>query len=148
MAAIFGVVAPESWMERQRKMMHEILPTCQEKPRQRIDEYDPPATWRRLWTLAAVLVFFLPFDACRSQTGPLDPGQFLSGACVSCHASDKPATSAIPGLAGRSADSITDAMTAYAAGKRPGLIMPQIARGYTHEQIQMIADYFSSQESR
>ncbi len=77
---------------------------------------------------------------------PLDPAQFLSGACVSCHASDKSVKSAIPGLIGRSADDIVDAMVDYATGKRTGLLMPQIAKGYTREQIEMIADYFSSLE--
>jgi cytochrome c553 len=71
----------------------------------------------------------------------------LAATCFSCHGPGGVSKAAIPGLAGRSADSIVTAMLEYKAGKRPGTIMPQIAKGYTDEQIQHIAAYFAAQKN-
>ncbi len=71
----------------------------------------------------------------------------LAATCFNCHGPGGVSKAAIPGLAGRSADSIVTTMLEYKAGKRPGTIMPQIAKGYTDEQIQQIAAYFAAQKN-
>lgn len=90
------------------------------------------------------LLFFFQINTGLSQSAPMDSAQFLSGACISCHSLDKAATSAIPSLVGQSSESILSDMLDYASGKRAGLLMPQIAKGYSREQMEAIANYFSS----
>lgn len=90
------------------------------------------------------LLFFLQVNTGLSQSAAMDSAQFLSGACISCHTLDKAATSVIPSLVGQSSESILSDMLDYASGKRAGLLMPQIAKGYSREQIEAIANYFSS----
>ena len=76
----------------------------------------------------------------------VSPGQSLAATCFNCHGPHGVSTAAIPTLAGRSAASIVETMAEYKSGKRTGTIMPQIAKGYTPEQIKLIADYFAQQK--
>jgi len=48
-------------------------------------------------------------------------------------------------LKGRRAASIAGAMRAYKAGTRDGTVMPQIARGYTDDDINALAAWFAAQ---
>jgi cytochrome c553 len=48
-------------------------------------------------------------------------------------------------LEGRTAASIVDAMRAFKAGSREGTVMPQIARGYTDDDIDALAAWFAAQ---
>ncbi|MFZ5490119.1 MAG: cytochrome c [Thiomonas sp.] len=74
------------------------------------------------------------------------PGQSLAATCFNCHGPHGVSTAAIPSLAGRTAASIMETMAEYKSGKRTGTLMPQIAKGYTDAQIQLIATYFAQQK--
>lgn len=93
------------------------------------------------------LTFFFQINTGWSQSTSIDSAQFLAGACISCHTLDKTKTSAIPSLVGMPSASILSDMLDYANDKRDGRLMPQIAKGYTREQMEMIAHYFSSLEA-
>ena len=70
----------------------------------------------------------------------------LAYTCVGCHGangvSNGPAT---PSIAGISEDYFTENMAGYASGEVPSTIMGRIAKGYTEEEIALLAGYFSSQ---
>ncbi|MHC8945999.1 c-type cytochrome [Advenella incenata] len=100
--------------------------------------------WQKL---GISLIFFFQTNTGWSQSTPIDSAQFLAGACISCHSLDKTKTSAIPNLVGMPSASILSDLLDYANDKRDGLLMPQIAKGYTREQMKMIANYFSSLEA-
>jgi cytochrome subunit of sulfide dehydrogenase len=72
----------------------------------------------------------------------------LAAACASCHGSDGAGVQGMPYLAGRSRSYIVERMHEYRTGKRPSTVMHQIARGYTDEQIEAMAAYFSAQKAR
>jgi len=74
------------------------------------------------------------------------PSQSLAATCYNCHGPHGVSAAAIPPLAGRTSASIVETMAEYKTGKRTGTIMPQIAKGYTDAQIQLIATYFSQQK--
>ncbi len=102
----------------------------------------------RQWQkLGISLTFFFQTNTGWSQSTPIDSAQFLAGACISCHSLDKTKTSVIPSLVGMPSASILSDMLDYANDKPDGLLMPQIAKGYTREQMEMIAHYFSSLEA-
>ena len=73
------------------------------------------------------------------------PGQaaLLASACSGCHGSDR--DGAIAGLAGRSAGEIADAFRRYQADSDGPSAMHRMARGYTDEQIALIADFLAEQ---
>ena len=51
----------------------------------------------------------------------------------------------MPSLAGQQKTYIVDQMKAFRDGKRPATIMHQLAKGYTDQQIELVADFFSRQ---
>ncbi len=70
----------------------------------------------------------------------------LAASCAACHGTDgRPAPdSAIPGLAGLSADYLASQMRAFRDGTRAATVMHQIAKGYSLEQIDALAAYFAN----
>jgi sulfide dehydrogenase cytochrome subunit len=70
----------------------------------------------------------------------------VASTCVGCHgtggSSMGPAT---PTIAGISAETFMEAMQAYQADERPSTIMGRIAKGYTEEELKVMADYFAQQ---
>ncbi len=71
-------------------------------------------------------------------------GAMLSNSCAGCHGTDGASPGSIPGIKGRSADYITQALTEFRDGTRPSTVMGRHAKGYTDEEIRLIAEYFAS----
>jgi len=68
----------------------------------------------------------------------------LAATCASCHGTDgRSATQEPVSLAGLPKEQVARAMRAFRDGSRPSTIMQQLARGYSDEQIDLVADYFS-----
>ena len=68
----------------------------------------------------------------------------LAATCANCHGTDGRSVGVVPGLAGVDRAFLAQQMQDFKAGKRPATIMHQIARGYTDEQLEQLAGYFSS----
>jgi cytochrome c553 len=71
----------------------------------------------------------------------------LAANCAACHGTGgRPAAgSTVAGLAGRTQESLVDAMRAFKEGKREATLMHQIAKGYSDAEIAAIAAYFARQ---
>ena len=70
----------------------------------------------------------------------------LASACAICHGTDGHAvTKEMISLAGRSRDDLAAQLRAFRDGQRPATVMHQIAKGYSDEQINTLAAYFSAQ---
>ena len=82
-----------------------------------------------------------------SQAAPPDQTSMLTNACAACHgtngSSQGPAT---PSIAGISLDYFIDSMTAFKEDERPATVMNRIAKGYTEEQVILMAGFFSRQK--
>ena len=52
----------------------------------------------------------------------------------------------MPSLAGQPRGTSVEQMRAFRDGKRPATIMHQMAKGYTDQQIELIAELFSRQK--
>lgn len=72
--------------------------------------------------------------------------EMLANTCVGCHGangiSNGPAT---PSIAGISEEYFVENMQGYASGEVPSTIMGRIAKGYSEEEIMLLAGYFSKQ---
>ncbi len=70
----------------------------------------------------------------------------LVDTCITCHG---PAGSsqgpAIPNIAGTAHDTFMATMQHYQTGERHGTIMNRIAKGYSNDELEVMAKYFSSQ---
>jgi sulfide dehydrogenase cytochrome subunit len=68
----------------------------------------------------------------------------LAAACFTCHGTDGRSVGGVPpSLAGQERNHLLQALKDFKAGKRPATIMHQQAKGYTDEELEVLADYFS-----
>jgi cytochrome c553 len=66
----------------------------------------------------------------------------LAASCASCHRT----TQRVPTpLAGQPRAALVAKLRGFRDGLRPGTLMPQIAKGYTSDELDAIADYFAAQ---
>jgi sulfide dehydrogenase cytochrome subunit len=102
----------------------------------------------RLAALAGVMALA---TAAQAQTPPAPHPHLarnLAATCANCHGTNGNARGDMKPLAGVAADKIVAMMADYKAGNQPATIMHQIAKGYTDEQIKLIAGYFAAQQPR
>jgi cytochrome c553 len=99
--------------------------------------------------LAATLVSGAVFALSALAQGA-DPnlGRNLAAACANCHGTNGVSQQGMPNLAGQQRAYLVRQMQDFRAGRRPATIMHQIAKGYSDEQIDALAAYFSAQKSR
>jgi cytochrome c553 len=105
---------------------------------------------RQLAVRGALAFAALASQSVLAQQGPADPHQArnLAATCANCHGTNGQARGDMKPLAGVSADKIKAMMSDYASGNQPGTIMHQIAKGYTEQQIALIAGYFAAQPAK
>ena len=74
--------------------------------------------------------------------------QSLAATCANCHgtAGKGIPNGSMPKLAGLKNDYFVEQMQAFKSGARPATIMHQLAKGYSEEQIRLLASYFASQQ--
>ena len=74
--------------------------------------------------------------------------QSLAATCANCHgtAGKGIPSGSIPKLAGLKNDYFVEQMQAFKSGTRTATIMHQLAKGYSEEQIRLLATYFASQQ--
>ncbi|WP_456376572.1 c-type cytochrome [Thiolapillus sp.] len=101
---------------------------------------------KRKLALSAVLIAS-GFAFSTSAMAETPSATMLAYTCVGCHGtngnSHGPAT---PSLAGASKDYIIEIMDYYASGERASTIMGRIAKGYTKEEVESMAEFFSKQK--
>jgi cytochrome c553 len=98
---------------------------------------------KRLTTCSLALASLLQLPPAAAQ----DPnaGRNLSAACFTCHGTNANSVGGVPpSLAGRDRAELFQTMKDFQSGKRPATIMHQQAKGYSDEQLQLIAGYIST----
>lgn len=68
----------------------------------------------------------------------------LAANCTPCHSADTPAPNAIPRIAGLPADRVLQRLRAFRSGDAPATVMHQIVRGYSDEQLSLIATHLAT----
>ena len=69
----------------------------------------------------------------------------LAATCANCHGTNGQARGEMRPLAGVPAAKIVAAVADFRSGALPATIMHQIAKGYSDEQIRLVAAYFAAQ---
>lgn len=67
-----------------------------------------------------------------------------AASCAACHNTDGRSVGGFPVLAGRNADDTYRALIEFQSGKRPATIMHQHTRGYTSDELRLIAEWFAN----
>ncbi|WP_455366194.1 c-type cytochrome [Kaarinaea lacus] len=90
-----------------------------------------------------LLVLYFPGDITYAET---PSATMLAYTCAGCHGTNGSSVGpASPTIAGMSVDYFVETMLAYKNASRPSTIMTRIAKGYTEEEIQLMAEFFSKQ---
>ncbi len=81
------------------------------------------------------------------MAAPPDAATMLAQTCTGCHgpngSSQGPAT---PTIAGMAVETFMDYMKAYQDGTRPTTVMDRIAKGYTDDELKLMANYYFKQK--
>ena len=101
---------------------------------------------RALFAVLVSLAVLAP--AARAQNADPNLGRNLAAACANCHGTNGAAVQGMPVLSGQQKTYLAQQMQDFKAGRRPATIMHQIAKGYSDEQIEALAAYFSAQKAR
>jgi sulfide dehydrogenase cytochrome subunit len=75
-------------------------------------------------------------------------GRNLAATCANCHGITGQSVAPMPGIAGLPKETIVSQMREFRDGKRPATVMHQLSKGYTDEQIDLIAGYFAVQKAQ
>lgn len=71
-------------------------------------------------------------------------GEILSLSCAGCHGTDGKSASIIPSIYGKSPDYIETALIDFKNGSRQSTVMDRHAKGYSDDEIHLIAEYFGN----
>jgi cytochrome c553 len=69
----------------------------------------------------------------------------LAASCAACHGTNGSSVGGTAVLAGMDRALFVKQMRDFKSGARPATVMHQHAKGYTDEEIEKLADFFSSQ---
>jgi cytochrome c553 len=69
----------------------------------------------------------------------------LAATCANCHGTNGQARGDMKPLAGVSAEKIVAMLADFKSGAQPATIMHQISKGYTDQQIKLVAAFFAAQ---
>ena len=73
----------------------------------------------------------------------LTRGAMLSASCEGCHGTNGHSPGSIPDISGKSAEFIRVSMEEFRSGERASTVMGRQAKGYTDDEILLIAEYFA-----
>jgi cytochrome c553 len=99
-------------------------------------------------TLRCALLAALAFTASAAMAQDANLARNLAATCANCHGTNGIARGDMKPLAGVSAEKIVAAVADYKSGNQPATIMHQIAKGYTDEQIKLVANWFAAQPAK
>lgn len=97
----------------------------------------------RLKLFAAAALIVLPQTVIADEVA----ARSIAATCAACHGTTGHSiTKSVETLAGRPKERIIELMQAFKTGKKPATIMQQISKGYTDQQIELVAGYFAEQK--
>lgn len=70
----------------------------------------------------------------------------LAATCASCHGTNGHSLGGMASLAGEPKETLMQKLMEFRSGDKPATIMHQIVKGYTDEQLDLIAAYFAVQK--
>ena len=96
-----------------------------------------------LGAAAMLIMFALPAAAQDANLA-----RNLAATCANCHGTTGNALGDMKPLAGMSSEKLLALIADFKSGAQPATLMHQIAKGYTDEQLKLIAGYFAAQQPK
>lgn len=85
-----------------------------------------------------------PAPAAMNPEQMRERGQILALSCSGCHGTDGKSSSIMPSIYGKTTGYIESALLDFKSGARMSTVMGRHAKGYTPEEIHLIAEYFGN----
>jgi sulfide dehydrogenase cytochrome subunit len=101
-------------------------------------------TGMKRWFLSGAALL-LPMAASAELPAHVQQARSLAATCANCHGTQGHARGDMKPLAGMSADTMLAMLADFKNGKRPATVMHQIAKGYTEDQLRLIAQDLAAQ---
>jgi sulfide dehydrogenase cytochrome subunit len=99
--------------------------------------------------LAAAAAFaVLGAAQATAQGSDANLGRNLAATCANCHGTGGVSAGEVESLAGKPKAETLRKVREYKTGAKSGTIMPQLAKGYTDEQIELVAAWFAAQKAK
>ncbi len=95
------------------------------------------------WLLTSVAMAALSTSFAVHAADPLHT-RSMAAACANCHGTHGVAQKGMDSLAGKPKDELLSKMLDFKTGKKPATIMHQLSKGYSDEQLEELATYFSN----
>ena len=96
----------------------------------------------RMFALAALAATAAPLALAQD----VHLARNLAATCANCHGTNGNARGDMKPLAGVPADKMLAMMADFRSGNQPATIMHQIVKGYSEDQIKLVAAYFATQK--
>jgi len=99
-------------------------------------------------SVKAVALALLAVAAVAAAAQAPDPNlaRSLAATCANCHGTGGASQGGTESLAGMPKDTMLRKIQEFKTGNKPATIMHQLSRGYTDEQIALIAGWFAEQK--
>jgi cytochrome c553 len=92
-----------------------------------------------------LLVLLMPVGVLAQE--PLLSGQRLAATCANCHGTlGNPVDKSFAPLAGMPSATLQSSMKAFREGSRTSTVMQQLAKGFSDEQVKLIAAFYAAQK--
>ena len=101
----------------------------------------------RLLTVILVLATGM-VHAPAGKAEELSRAAILSASCEGCHGTYGRSPGAIPTIAGKSAEYLREKLEGFRSGDEEATVMDRHVKGYSEEEIRLIAEYFSQQSEQ
>jgi len=93
-----------------------------------------------------VVLVILCTPAANGGEGQDQAARSLAANCTGCHGPNGNSVGGIPTITGLERTYIVTVLQEFKAGSRPATVMHQHAKGYTDQEFELLAEYFSRQK--